>query len=153
MSWYIQVLKKYAVFSGRACRMEFWMFSLINFTIAFVINFVEELTGAPGVLSTLYFLAVLIPSIAVGVRRLHDIGLTGWMLIGIFIPIIGPIMLFFWFVSGSQKGTNKYGPSPVFVEEHEAESEPELSEAELSEAELRERKLAKMMERQKLGLD
>jgi uncharacterized membrane protein YhaH (DUF805 family) len=148
MSWYIQVLKKYAVFSGRACRMEFWMFSLFNFIIAFVLFFIEGLAGGPGVLGNLYGLAVLLPGLGVSVRRLHDTGLSGWWLFIGLIPLIGAIILLIFMVSGSQEGTNKYDPSPVLVEEHEAESEPELSEVELKEE-----KLNKIRERKKLSLD
>ena len=78
MSWYLAVLKKYAEFSGRARRKEYQMFALFNFIILFVIGLVDTLAGSPGVLGMLYGLAVLIPSIAVSVRRLHDTDRSGW---------------------------------------------------------------------------
>jgi uncharacterized membrane protein YhaH (DUF805 family) len=117
MSWYLLVLKKYAVFSGRARRMEYWMFFLFNFIIAFVLGFIEGLAGGPGVLGGLYSLAVLLPGLGVSVRRLHDTGRSGWWLFIGLIPLIGAIILLIYMVSDSQEGTNQYGPSPKLVEE------------------------------------
>ncbi|MDM7860909.1 DUF805 domain-containing protein [Alteromonas sp. ASW11-36] len=115
MEWYIAVLKKYAVFSGRARRKEYWMFFLFNFIIAFALGFVEGLMGSPGIVGAIYSLAILIPAIAVGVRRLHDTGRTGWwMLIGL-IPIIGPIVLIIFFVQDSDEGDNQHGANPKAV--------------------------------------
>ncbi|MCX6717515.1 MAG: DUF805 domain-containing protein [Candidatus Taylorbacteria bacterium] len=75
MDYYKQVLKKYAVFNGRSSRSEFWYFILFNFIISIVIGIISGIIGdSKGILSTLYSLAVLIPCIAVAVRRLHDIG-------------------------------------------------------------------------------
>lgn len=118
MEWYLQVLKNYAGFSGRARRKEYWMFVLFNVIISMVIGFVSGfLAGATGVssiayLSTLYGLAVLVPSIAVGIRRLHDIGKAGvWYLIA-FVPIVGGILLLVWFCKEGDPGTNAYGDSP-----------------------------------------
>ena len=112
MSWYLDVLKKYAVFSGRARRKEYWMFFLINLIITLVLSFIEGLAGGPGVVGGLYSLAVLLPAIAVGVRRLHDTNRSGWwMLIGL-IPIIGTIILIVFMVQDSQPGENQYGPYP-----------------------------------------
>lgn len=112
MNWYIDVLKKYAVFSGRARRMEYWMFVLFNLIIAFVLGFVEGMVGSPGILSMIYSLAVLVPSIAVSMRRLHDIGRTGWWLLIAFVPLIGAVVLLVFMVLDSQPGSNQYGPNP-----------------------------------------
>jgi uncharacterized membrane protein YhaH (DUF805 family) len=112
MNWYIEVLKKYAVFSGRARRMEYWMFVLFNFIIAIVIGIVEGILGSPAILSMIYSLAVLIPSIAVSMRRLHDIGRTGWWLLIAFVPLIGAVVLLVFMVLDSQPGSNAYGPNP-----------------------------------------
>lgn len=112
MNWYIEVLKKYAVFSGRARRMEYWMFVLFNFIIAVVLGIVEGILGSPAILSTIYTLAVLIPSIAVSMRRLHDIGRTGWWLLIAFVPLIGAVVLIVFMVLDSQPGSNAYGPNP-----------------------------------------
>ena len=117
MNWYIEVMKKYAVFSGRARRREYWMFVLFNIIIALVLSIIEGIADAGSesgrsVLATLYGLAVLLPSLAVGVRRLHDTGRSGWwMLIGL-IPIIGTIVLLIFIIQDSQLMDNQYGPNP-----------------------------------------
>lgn len=112
MEWYLAVLKNYAGFSGRAHRKEYWMFLLFNMIIAVVLGFVEGLFGSPGILGSLYSLAVLVPSIAVSMRRLHDTGRSGlWLLIG-FVPLVGAIVLLIFFVQDSMQGENQYGSSP-----------------------------------------
>lgn len=115
MNWYVEVLKKYAEFNGRAHRTEYWMFVLFNIIISFAISVVESFVGSPGVLGALYGLAVLVPSIAVGVRRLHDTDRSGlWLLAG-FIPVVGFILLLIFMVQDSQPGPNQYGPNPKLV--------------------------------------
>ena len=117
MSWYLQVLKKYAVFSGRARRKEYWYFVLFNTIFSFVLSRIDNLTGTANVLQLLYSLAVLLPSLGVSIRRLHDTGRSGWWLFISLIPLIGAIILFIYMVSDSQAGTNQYGPSPKLVEQ------------------------------------
>ena len=124
MSWYVKVLKKYAVFSGRARRKEYWYFALFNFIIGLVLSLIDVSIGLLlgflwfyGVLSWIYYLAVLVPSIAVTVRRLHDTGRSGWWIFIGLIPFVGGIILFVYMVLDSQAGTNQYGPSPKLVEE------------------------------------
>ena len=117
MNWYLEVLKKYAVFSGRARRKEYWMFTLFNLIIAFVLGFIDGITGMAnegglGVLSIIYSLAVLIPGLAVAVRRLHDTSRSGWWLLISFVPLIGAIVLLVFLVQDSQQGENKHGPNP-----------------------------------------
>jgi uncharacterized membrane protein YhaH (DUF805 family) len=112
MGWYLAVLKKYAVFTGRARRKEFWMFYLFYFIIVVVLCVIEMTLGIPYILSGLYSLAVLIPSIAVTVRRLHDTGRSGWWWWILLVPIIGPIVLLVFMVLDSQPGDNEYGPNP-----------------------------------------
>ena len=112
MNWYLEVLKKYAVFSGRARRKEYWMFFLFNVIILFVLAFVEGFAGSPGIVSMLYSLAVLIPAIAVTVRRLHDTDRSGWWLLIALIPLIGMIVLLAFMVQDSKPGENQYGPNP-----------------------------------------
>lgn len=112
MNWYLEVLKKYAVFSGRARRTEYWMFFLFNIIIGFVLGFIEGLFGGPGVLGMIYSLAVLIPGIAVSVRRLHDTDRTGWWILIGLIPVIGAIVLLVFMVLDGTPGQNKYGPNP-----------------------------------------
>ena len=123
MNWYLSVLKKYAVFypevaeNGRASRSEFWWFVLFNFIISFVLGFVDGLFGMRGeygwgLLGGLYALAVLLPSIGVAIRRLHDSGKTGWWLLISFIPIIGFIVLLVFYIQDSEPGPNQYGENP-----------------------------------------
>ncbi len=112
MNVYLDVLKKYAVFSGRARRTEYWMFFLFNLLIAFVLGAIEGIFKGSGLLGTLYSLAVFIPSLAVGARRLHDTNRSGWWLLISLIPLIGVIILIVFLVQDSQPGENKYGPNP-----------------------------------------
>ncbi len=105
MNWYLEVLKKYAVFGGRARRKEYWMFTLISCIIAWGLMFIEPVLGTRGIIYGLYSLAVLIPGIAVGVRRMHDSGRSGWWLL---LPI-GNLVFLVW---DSQEGDNCYGPNP-----------------------------------------
>ncbi len=107
MNWYIDVLKKYAVFDGRARRTEYWMFVLFNLIVAVVLSLIDRMTGHQ-ILSTLYALAVLLPGVGVGIRRLHDTGRIGWWLLIAFIPLIGAIVLIVFMVQDSQPGTNQY---------------------------------------------
>jgi len=116
MSWYLQVLKKYAVFSGRARRKEYWYFYLANGIIGFGLGIIDTVLGLPLLLS-LYYLAVLLPTIGVSVRRLHDTGRSGWWILIVLIPLIGAIILLIYMVSDSQEGTSQYGPSPKLVEQ------------------------------------
>ncbi len=118
MNWYLYVLKKYAVFKGRARRKEYWYFFLVNIVISVVLSWVDTRLGTPGsaegagLLGSVYSLAVLLPSIAVGVRRLHDIDKSGWwMLIGL-VPVIGFLVLLYFFVQDSQADSNEFGPNP-----------------------------------------
>jgi uncharacterized membrane protein YhaH (DUF805 family) len=117
MNWYLAVLKKYAVFQGRARRQEYWYFFLFNIVIAIALGMLDGILDTPGtpesgLLSTLYSLAILVPSIAVGVRRLHDSGRKGWwMLIGL-LPLIGALVLLYFFIQDSQPGSNEYGANP-----------------------------------------
>ena len=117
MNWYFEVLNKCAVFSGRARRKEYWMFALFNLIICIVLGVIEAIAGiAPegdqSVLAGIYSLAVLIPAIAVSVRRLHDTNHSGpWLLIAL-VPLIGPIILLVFMVQDSQQGDNQCGPNP-----------------------------------------
>lgn len=118
MNWYLKCWQQYADFSGRARRKEYWMFTLFNtiiaFVISFVLGFIGGLTGLLGLtyLSYIYSLAVFIPSLAVCVRRLHDVGKSGWMYLIILIPIVGWIWLIVLFCTDSQPGSNQWGNNP-----------------------------------------
>lgn len=102
------VFNKYAAFEGRAGRREFWSFVLVNFVIGLVISFTRLQA-----LSMLYSLAVLVPSLAVGARRLHDTNRSGWLLLLGLIPVIGAIILLVFAAQEGTKGSNKYGADPA----------------------------------------
>lgn len=111
MDWYLKVLKQYADFNGRARRKEYWMFALFNLIITVGLGVVAGIIRTP-ILGTLYTLAVLVPGLAVSVRRLHDIGKSGWTLLFGLIPIVGAILLIVWAASEGTSGNNPYGPDP-----------------------------------------
>jgi len=121
MNYYLDVLKKYAVFTGRARRKEYWIFVLFSVIIFILLSFLDGLIGMVdpvtgfGALSSLYLLAVLIPGIAVSIRRLHDVGKSGWMLLVALIPLIGGIWLLVLMVGDSMPGDNEYGANPKDV--------------------------------------
>jgi uncharacterized membrane protein YhaH (DUF805 family) len=118
MDWYLEVLKKYAVFEGRAGRKEYWFFILFNILISMALGYVDWLTGninpetGLGILSGIYALGVMIPGMAVSVRRLHDTGRSGWWLLITFVPVIGAIVFIYFMVLDSNPEINEYGPSP-----------------------------------------
>ena len=110
--WYLKCIKgHYADFEGRARRTEYWMFLLVNVLIAFVLGIIAAMTGFRA-LSTLYSLAVLLPGIAVGVRRLHDTGRSGWWLLISLIPVIGTIWIIVLLATNGDAGSNQYGADP-----------------------------------------
>jgi uncharacterized membrane protein YhaH (DUF805 family) len=110
MNWYLAVLKKYAVFTGRASRKEYWMFFLFNFIVSIMLSGIEVMFGiAPqtdqSVLANIYVLAVALPSIGVSIRRMHDTGHSGWWSM---VPVVGVV---FTFLEG-EHGDNRFGPDP-----------------------------------------
>ena len=107
MEWIIKCFKQYVDFNGRARRKEFWMFYL--FTL--VLSFVTLLIGVD-ILTTICSLAVFIPGIAVGVRRMHDIDKSGWWYLINLIPLIGNIWFIILAAQDSKPGVNPYGPNP-----------------------------------------
>ena len=118
MSYYLEVLKKYAVFGGRSRRAEYWYFVLFNLIVFIVLELIDALLGTynfvqgVGLLSGIYALAVLIPTLAVTVRRLHDIDRTGWWIFINLIPLIGTIVLLVFAVTDGTPGSNRFGPNP-----------------------------------------
>lgn len=114
--WYVKVLKQYTDFSGRARRREYWMFVLANFIVALVLTLIDILIGWGEILSGLYTLAVFIPSLAVCVRRLHDIGKSGWWLLLCLIPLIGGIWVLVLFCQDSQCEANQWGANPKIAQ-------------------------------------
>ena len=117
MQWFMTALQKWADFSSRARRREFWFFSLVYIVIAIVLGFVDGMVGLTlatgiGVLGGLFALAMLIPSISVAVRRLHDTNRSGWWLLIAVIPVIGWLVLLVFYLLDSQPGDNRFGPNP-----------------------------------------
>ena len=115
MEWYIGVLKKYAVFTGRARRKEFWMFVLFNFIIALALMILSQIPGIGKIfyfLYILYGLAVLVPGIAVSIRRLHDTDRSGILLLLALIPLVGAIIVLVFAAQEGTPGDNHYGPNP-----------------------------------------
>ena len=112
MNWYIGCWKKFADFNGRARRQEYWMFALFNFIASVVLQVVDGILGTAGALAGLYSLAVLIPSLAVTARRLHDTDRSGWMMLISLIPLVGAIVLLVFLCSDSKPGENRFGANP-----------------------------------------
>lgn len=134
MKYYIDVLKNFAVFTGRARRSEFWYFFLFNTIFSIVASMIDSrvlgstfswnLTGETvslpyGYVWMCYNLIVLIPGLAVSVRRLHDVGKSGWFILISLIPLIGAIWLLVLYVTDSQIGENKWGPNPKGIGNHD----------------------------------
>ncbi|MBD0708704.1 MULTISPECIES: DUF805 domain-containing protein [unclassified Streptomyces] len=111
MNWYLEAFKKYAVFSGRARRKEFWMFGLFNFLVSLVLVIIDNVVGYP-VLTPLYGLASLLPSLGLSIRRLHDTGRSGWWILFSLVPLVGAIVLFVFSVLDGDQQENQYGPNP-----------------------------------------
>ena len=118
--YYVDViLKKYLLFTGRARRKEFWMFVLFNLVVSIVLNIVVGiLANVPGIgfilafIPLVYSLAILLPSIGLGIRRLHDTDRSGWWLLIGLIPLVGAIVLIVFAAQEGTKGNNQFGPDP-----------------------------------------
>ena len=99
IDWFVKCLKNYANFTGRARRKEFWFFTLVQFIILIIAQIIDSVIGTEFVLYALIVLALLIPSLAVSVRRLHDLSKSGWWYLIALIPLIGAIILIIWFAT------------------------------------------------------
>ena len=115
------VRNRYVDFKGRAGRREFWYFTLFYLIIAVILGIIDSLvfgsvsengTPSAGVLGSIFSLALLLPSLGISIRRLHDIGKSGWWLLIGLVPLIGCIVLLIFYIKDSQPGTNQYGPNP-----------------------------------------
>lgn len=128
MKYYLDVIKKYVTFNGRARRKEYWMFILFNAIFGIVASLLDNLLGlnfsseyssyasvSTGIIAAVYSLAVFLPTLAVAIRRLHDIGKSGWWLLISLIPLAGPIWLFVLMVTDGNVGENQYGSDPKAV--------------------------------------
>ena len=114
MEYFIGGIKKYADFTGRARRKEYWLYLLFYFIFSVLVNVIDLSLGTIFI-GTIYSLALLLPSLAMGARRLHDTGRSGWWQLLNFIPIIGWIILIVFFVQDSED-ENEYGPNPKAVD-------------------------------------
>lgn len=107
------VLSKYATFTGRASRSEFWWFALFAVIVNIVTSIIDSTILGASLLNVISSLGLLLPQLAVGARRLHDIDRSGWWLLIALIPIIGWIVLIYFNVQPSQQGANRFGPQPT----------------------------------------
>ena len=117
MGWCLMAFRWFADFKGRSQRKEYWMFLLFNFVVAVILAAVfgdggDDATPLPFVA---YQVLILVPSLAVSVRRLHDIGKSGWWLLLNIVPLIGPLVLLYFAAQDSQPASNQYGPNPKAV--------------------------------------
>jgi uncharacterized membrane protein YhaH (DUF805 family) len=125
MNWYLKVLRQYGDFKGRARRKEYWMYTLFTIIFAILAMILDSILGTSfnigginlhyGYIYLFYNLALLIPGFAVTVRRLHDIGKSGWFFLICLIPIIGCIWILIVLLKDSEPGDNEYGPNPKAV--------------------------------------
>jgi uncharacterized membrane protein YhaH (DUF805 family) len=121
MNWFTAVLKKYAEFSGRAQRAEYWYYVLFYLLITFVLSIIDGMAGTfdddsgVGILSGLFILGTLIPSLAVTVRRLHDTDRSGWWILLNLVPLVGGVIVLVFTCLDSTPGDNKYGPNPKAI--------------------------------------
>lgn len=118
MNWFLMAMKKYADFAGRSRRSEYWYFVLFYFLIYIGLAIVDGISGAYnaragiGMLGGLFAIAMLIPSLSVSVRRLHDTDRSGWWVLINIIPLIGAIIFLVFAVQDSTPGDNQYGANP-----------------------------------------
>lgn len=120
MRWYAGVFKKYAVFSGRARRREFWMYSLFNFLALVVLAGIglSAHTTTAMIPYYIYAAAMLVPSLAVTARRLHDIGHSGWLMLIGLIPVLGEVAMLAMTCSEGEAEPNAFGPNPKSAPAH-----------------------------------
>jgi uncharacterized membrane protein YhaH (DUF805 family) len=111
MNWYLKAMRNYFNVNGRARRTEYWMYFLVYFGVMVVAGILDSIIGL-GLLGGLAALVHLIPSITVGVRRLHDIDRSGWWLLIALVPLVGWIIAIYWAVKEGDTQDNQYGPNP-----------------------------------------
>jgi len=113
MNYYLTVFKKYAEFNGRSRRAEYWYFILFHAIIIFVLSIISYVIGDNRyILREIYMLAALFPVLGVTIRRLHDIGRSGWEVLINFVPFIGTLWFIALMTNIGDRGDNKYGPNP-----------------------------------------
>lgn len=112
MNYYLDVLKKYADFSGRARRQEYWMYTLFQIAAIIVVAILDAVIGTAPWLYVLFALGTFLPSLAVAVRRLHDLGKSGWWLLISLVPLVGGIWLLVLLATAGEQQPNQYGQNP-----------------------------------------
>lgn len=110
MEYFIGAIRKYAEFSGRSTRKEYWMYYLIYFLIYIVLAVIDGIVGVM-IFTSIFSLALMIPSVSITARRLHDTGRSGWWQLILFVPLIGLIVMIIFLVQDSSD-SNKYGTNP-----------------------------------------
>ena len=121
LDWFLAVVKKYAVFHGRAGRAEYWYFTLIWLLISAVLTMLDAILGTlhqpdgPGLLSGIFAFGLMLPSAAVTVRRLHDTGRGAWWILLLFVPFVGPFAFFALMAFRGTPGENRFGAGPEAV--------------------------------------
>lgn len=117
MQWYLEAIKNYANFKGRARRKEYWLFNLFNLLIMGTLYLVGSVMESLllFVLILIYYFFMLIPTLSVTIRRLHDIGYSGWVFLVNFIPLVGGIILLVLTCLDSETNDNKYGANPKIL--------------------------------------
>ncbi|MFZ7120115.1 MAG: DUF805 domain-containing protein [Eubacteriaceae bacterium] len=127
MDWYLEVIRKYAVFNGRARRREYWMFWLVNLIIEIILGMFDVFIGTLGLLGTIYGLFIFLPGLTVTIRRLHDTDRSGWWILINLVPLIGGILFLIFMIQDSIPGANIYGPNPKeYNTENTRRTSPEM---------------------------
>jgi len=113
INWFMNVVTQhYFDFNGRARRAEFWWYILVVLIVAVILNVIDSIIHLGGILGGLWSLAMLLPNLGVAVRRLHDINRSGWWILIAFVPIVGAILLIYWYAQPGTAGANQFGPDP-----------------------------------------
>lgn len=112
MEWYLQPWRKYATFTGRAGRQEFWTFYLVNVVIGVILSMIGHQGNEPGILGIIFYIAIILPSLAVTARRLHDIGRSGWWQLLTLIAMVGGIVVLIMCALRGQESSNQFGDPP-----------------------------------------
>ena len=117
VNWFKTVVtERYVKFDGRARRTEFWNYALVYFVIWFVLLLIQHATGSGGALTNLLSFGLLLPSLGVSVRRLHDLDKTGWWVLAGLVPILGWALLLYWYAQPGVSGSNQYGTDPKMAQ-------------------------------------
>jgi uncharacterized membrane protein YhaH (DUF805 family) len=113
INWFMNVVTQhYFDFNGRARRAEFWWYILVYIIIAVILGIIQSVLHLGSILTGLLSLALLLPNLGVAVRRLHDINRSGWWILIALVPIVGAILLIYWYAQPGTSGANPFGPDP-----------------------------------------